>query len=79
MASSALFDMVFGAIFLGTLADKIGRRWTISICVFLFSVFTAAAGFTSEKSQAACGACHRVTMAQGQQGSRQSVRNDNHD
>jgi AAHS family benzoate transporter-like MFS transporter len=48
MASSALFGMMFGAIFLGTLADKIGRRWAISICVFLFSVFTAAAGFTSD-------------------------------
>ncbi|MGJ7511468.1 MFS transporter [Variovorax sp. GT1P44] len=48
MASSALFGMMFGAIFLGTLSDRIGRRWTISICVFLFSVFTAAAGFTSD-------------------------------
>jgi len=33
MAGSALFGMMFGAIFLGALADKIGRRWTISICV----------------------------------------------
>ncbi len=48
MASSALFGMMFGAIFLGALSDKIGRRWTISICVFLFSVFTAAAGFTKD-------------------------------
>lgn len=48
MASSALFGMMFGAVFLGTLSDRIGRRWTISICVFLFSVFTAAAGFTSD-------------------------------
>jgi len=48
MAGSALFGMMFGAIFLGALADKIGRRWTISICVALFSVFTAAAGFTSD-------------------------------
>lgn len=48
MAGSALFGMMFGAIFLGTLADKIGRRWTISICVALFSVFTMAAGFTSD-------------------------------
>src|ERR1700737_3582525 len=48
MASSALFGMMFGAIFLGALADKIGRRWAISICVFLFSVFTAAAGFTND-------------------------------
>ncbi|PRD63855.1 MFS transporter [Malikia granosa] len=48
MASSALFGMMFGAMVLGTLSDRIGRRWTIVICVFLFSVFTAAAGFTSE-------------------------------
>lgn len=48
MASSALFGMMFGAIFLGALSDRIGRRWTISICVFLFSVFTAAAGFTQD-------------------------------
>lgn len=48
MASSALFGMMFGAIGLGTLSDRIGRRWTIAICVFLFSVFTAAAGMTTE-------------------------------
>ncbi|MBS0474026.1 MAG: MFS transporter [Proteobacteria bacterium] len=48
MASSALFGMMFGAIFLGALSDKIGRRWTISLCVFLFSVFTAAAGLTTD-------------------------------
>lgn len=48
MASSALFGMMFGAMLLGTLSDRIGRRWTIVICVFLFSVFTAAAGFMTE-------------------------------
>lgn len=48
MASSALFGMMFGAIFFGAMADKIGRRWTISICVFLFSGFTAGAGCTSD-------------------------------
>lgn len=48
MASSALFGMMFGAIFLGTLSDRIGRRLTISICVFLFSAFTAAAGFVND-------------------------------
>ena len=48
MASSALFGMMFGAIFLGALADRIGRRWTIALCIFLFSVFTAAAGMTSD-------------------------------
>ena len=48
MVSSALFGMVFGAIFLGTIADKIGRRKTMAICIALFSVFTAAAGLTSD-------------------------------
>ncbi len=48
MASSALFGMMFGAIILGTLADKIGRRWTLSLCVLFFSAFTAAAGLTSD-------------------------------
>src|SRR5690242_12515150 len=48
MASSALFGMMFGAIFLGTLADKIGRVLMISICIALFSVFTAAAGLTRD-------------------------------
>lgn len=48
MVSSALFGMMFGAIFLGTIADKIGRRWAIAICVGLFSVFTAAAGLAND-------------------------------
>lgn len=48
MVSSALFGMVFGAIFLGTIADKIGRRKAMAICIALFSVFTAAAGLTKD-------------------------------
>ncbi|WP_026355133.1 MFS transporter [Massilia niastensis] len=48
MVSSALFGMMFGAISLGTLADRIGRRWAIVICLALFSVFTAAAGMTTD-------------------------------
>lgn len=48
MVSSALFGMMFGAIFLGTIADKIGRRWAIAICIGLFSVFTAAAGLADD-------------------------------
>lgn len=48
MVSSALFGMMFGAIFLGTLADRIGRPRTIAICLALFSVFTAAAGLTQD-------------------------------
>jgi AAHS family benzoate transporter-like MFS transporter len=48
MVSSALFGMMFGAIGLGTIADRIGRRWAIAICIALFSLFTAAAGLTRE-------------------------------
>jgi AAHS family benzoate transporter-like MFS transporter len=48
MVSAALFGMMFGAIFLGTVADRIGRRLAIVICLALFSVFTAAAGFASD-------------------------------
>lgn len=48
MVSSALFGMMMGAILFGTVADKIGRRWAIAICIGLFSVFTAAAGLTHD-------------------------------
>ena len=48
MASSALFGMMFGAIFLGSISEKIGRKLTIAICIFLFSVFTAAAGLVND-------------------------------
>ena len=48
MVSSALFGMMFGALVLGTIADRIGRRRAIAICIALFSVFTAAAGLTSD-------------------------------
>lgn len=48
MVSSALFGMMFGAIFLGTVADRIGRPRAIGICLALFSVFTAAAGLTQD-------------------------------
>lgn len=44
VASCALVGMMFGAIFMGTLADRIGRIRTVAICVTLFSVFTAASG-----------------------------------
>ena len=48
MVSSALFGMAFGAIFLGTMADRIGRRWSIVVCILLFSLFTAGAGLTRD-------------------------------
>ena len=48
MASSTLFGMMFGTIIFGGLSEKIGRRLTISICVILFSIFTAAAGLCKD-------------------------------
>jgi AAHS family benzoate transporter-like MFS transporter len=48
MASSALFGMMFGAMYLGTLADRIGRKLSICLCIGLFSAFTAAAGLTTD-------------------------------
>ena len=37
--SYALFGMMFGALIFGTLADKIGRKKIIMICVSIFSLF----------------------------------------
>lgn len=48
MASSALFGMMLGAMFFGTLADKVGRPRMLAMCIALFSVFTAAAGLTHD-------------------------------
>lgn len=48
MVSSALLGMMIGAVFLGTIADRIGRVPAIVICLLLFSVFTAAAGLTGD-------------------------------
>ncbi len=48
MASSALFGMIFGSILFGTLSEKIGRKWSLSICLFLFSFFTAVAGLSND-------------------------------
>ncbi|MEG0858453.1 MAG: MFS transporter [Pseudomonas sp.] len=48
MAGSALLGTMLGAIFLGTLADRIGRPRMIAVCVALFSIFTAVAGLTND-------------------------------
>jgi AAHS family benzoate transporter-like MFS transporter len=48
MVSAAMFGMMFGNILFGTLADRIGRRRVVAICITLFSVFTAAAGFATD-------------------------------
>lgn len=48
MVSSALFGMMFGNIVFGAVADRIGRRLVIVICILMFSLFTAAAGLVSD-------------------------------
>ena len=51
LASTALAGMMFGAMFFGMLADKIGRKNVILICVALFSGFTFLGGFSSNPTQ----------------------------
>ncbi|MDM1765831.1 MULTISPECIES: MFS transporter [unclassified Acinetobacter] len=51
LASTALAGMMFGAMSFGMLADKIGRKKVILICVSLFSVFTFAGGFASNPTE----------------------------
>lgn len=45
LGSYALFGMMFGALFFGSLSDRIGRKKVIAICVILFSGFTVLNGF----------------------------------
>lgn len=51
LASTALCGMMFGAMFFGMLADKIGRKNVILICVALFSGFTFLGGFASSPTE----------------------------
>lgn len=51
LASSALFGMMFGAIGFGTLSDKLGRKLTIMLCVFLFAGFTFLGAFADNPTQ----------------------------
>lgn len=50
LASTALAGMMFGAMFFGSLADKIGRK-VIMICIVLFSGLTFAGGFARRVQQ----------------------------
>ncbi|WP_462381326.1 MFS transporter [Pseudomonas sp. Marseille-QA0892] len=45
LGSYALFGMMFGALFFGPLADRIGRKKGVAICFVLFSGFTVLNGF----------------------------------
>ena len=51
LASTALAGMMFGAMLFGMLADKIGRKKVIIICVVLFSGFTFLGGFASNPTE----------------------------
>ncbi|WP_462381926.1 MFS transporter [Pseudomonas sp. Marseille-QA0892] len=45
LGSCALVGMMFGALFFGSLSDRVGRKSTITTCVLLFSGFTVINGF----------------------------------
>lgn len=51
LASTALAGMMFGAMTFGSLADKIGRKKVIMICIVLFSGLTFAGGFASNPTE----------------------------
>ena len=45
LQSFALFGMMFGALFFGTIANRIGYKKAMMACVALFSIFTFICGF----------------------------------
>ncbi|MCB2252229.1 aromatic acid/H+ symport family MFS transporter [Pseudomonas chlororaphis] len=51
LGSYALFGMMFGALFFGSLSDRIGRKKVIALCVVLFSGFTLLNGFAATPTQ----------------------------
>lgn len=51
LGSYSLFGMMFGALLLGTLADKIGRKKGIIISFVLFSVATMLTGLSSTPTE----------------------------
>ncbi|MEH7415033.1 MFS transporter [Neobacillus drentensis] len=44
LVSYGLYGMIFGSIFFGWLADKIGRKNVIMLCVAIYCIFTGIAG-----------------------------------
>ncbi|VVO13333.1 MFS transporter [Pseudomonas fluorescens] len=51
LGSCALFGMMFGALILGPLADKVGRKPVIVGGIALFSLFTVLTGFCTDPTQ----------------------------
>ncbi|WP_434511407.1 MFS transporter [Desulfitobacterium sp. AusDCA] len=48
LASTALAGMIFGAIFFGMLADKIGRKKVLMIGISIYAIFTGLCGFVND-------------------------------
>ena len=51
LGSVALFGMMIGAMALGSLADRYGRKKMIAVCLVLFSLFTFLCGFAQNPTQ----------------------------
>ncbi|QGU05309.1 MFS transporter [Corynebacterium comes] len=47
IATSGLVGMTIGALAIGTLTDKLGRRWVMIVSVLAFSLLTLGMGFVS--------------------------------
>ena len=64
MVSSALFGMMFGAIFLGTIADRIGRRKAIAICIALFKQYDESSNRKNQYRRLVARLLERVSLGQ---------------
>jgi AAHS family benzoate transporter-like MFS transporter len=51
LGSYTLIGMMVGALSLGSLSDKIGKKKVITLCVITFSLFTFLCGFTVNANQ----------------------------
>lgn len=51
MGSAGLFGMLFGAVLLGMLADRFGKKNVMMLSIVLFSVFTFLCGFSATPTQ----------------------------
>lgn len=51
LGSWGMFGMIFGSLFFGPLADKIGKRRALMIATLIYVVFTAGVGFVSNVTE----------------------------